>query len=231
MKNWWLDETSHAGAEHLDAAYVAGYERKSGYDPSADLDALRGHGLGGGATLVDLGAGTGVFTAAAAKVCGRVIAVDLSPAMTAVLRNKVDVLGLGNVTVVDAGFLSYEHDGEPADFVFSRNALHQLPDFWKGVALNRIATMLRPGGILRLLDLAYDFEPAEADERIDAWFAGAVTDPAVGYTADDLAAHVRTEFSTYSWLLDALLEHTGFTILERNYRRGAYGTYTCRRDG
>ena len=32
----------------------------------------------------------------------------------------------------------YEHGGPPADFVFTRNALHQVPDFWKAIALDRI---------------------------------------------------------------------------------------------
>ena len=40
--------------------------------------------------------------------------------MTAVLRRKVADLGLGNVSVVEAGFLSYEHAGDPPGFVFTR---------------------------------------------------------------------------------------------------------------
>jgi SAM-dependent methyltransferase len=128
-----------------------------------------------------------------------------------------------------AGFLSYEHAGDPPDFVFTRNALHQLPDFWKGVALARIASMLQPGGVLRLHDLVFDFEPADAAERVEAWMAGAVTDSATGYTAGELAAHTRGEFSTYTWLLEPMLERTGFEILERGTRRGAYAAYTCRR--
>ena len=110
--------------------------------------------------------------------------------------------------------------------------LHQVPDFWKAIALDRIARLLRPGGVLRLKDLAYDFEPGEAGGRIEAWLAGAVDEPERGYTAADLARHVRSEFSTWSWLLEALLDRTGFDVVERSYRRGAYGTYTCvRRDG
>ena len=35
-----LDEGAHAGPEHLDAAYVAMYERKAGYDPTDDVDVL-----------------------------------------------------------------------------------------------------------------------------------------------------------------------------------------------
>ena len=226
---WRLDELAHAGQEHLDVAYVAGYEAKAGYDPADDLAVLRRHGLGADSTVVDLGAGTGRFAVAAASHCGRVIAVDVSPAMTSVLRERVDTLGFDNVTVVEAGFLSYDHSGDPVGFVFTRNALHQLPDFWKGIALARIAAMMAPGGILRLRDLVYDFEPAEADQWIPAWFAGAVDDPAKGWTADELAEHVRIEYSTYSWLFEPMLERTGFEILEREYVRGAYGAFTCRR--
>ncbi len=36
------------------------------------------------------------------------------------------------IECVRAEFLSCEHSGPPADAVFTRNAVHQLPDFWKG---------------------------------------------------------------------------------------------------
>jgi ubiquinone/menaquinone biosynthesis C-methylase UbiE len=229
MRRWWLDEQVHAGPEHLDARYVGGYDRKAGFDPTEDIEVLRRHGLGPDSLVVDLGAGTGTFAVSVAPSCRRVVAVDVSAAMTAALRTRVERLGFDNVTVVDAGFLSYVHEGEPADIVFTRNALHQIPDFWKGIALDRIASFLRPHGVLRLRDLVFDFAPSEAEERIDAWMSGAVRDPAAGWTAEELAAHVRSEFSTYSWLLESLLDRTGFDTLERSFRRSAYGAYTCRR--
>jgi SAM-dependent methyltransferase len=225
--DWWLDEAAHAGPEHLDPGYVAGYDRKAALDVAPDVALLRDHGLGPDSVVVDLGAGTGTFAAAVAPWCGRVVAVDVSLAMVAALRDRT--AGLANVEVVRAGFLSYEHRGEPADAVFTRNALHQLPDFWKGIALGRIAGLLRPGGLLRLRDLVWDFDPGEAAERIPAWLAGAVDDPAAGWTAAELAEHVRSECSTYRWLLEALLDRTGFDVLDARFRRGAYGAYTCRR--
>ena len=227
MADWWLDEQAHAGPEHLDPAYVAGYDRKAGYDPQADVAVLLAHGVDEGSTVLDLGAGTGAFSLAVAPHVARVIAVDVSEAMVSVLSDRAR--SFPNVSVVHAGFLSYEHDGPPVDAVFTRNALHQLPDFWKGLALNRVFRVLRPGGVLRLRDLAYDFDPADASERIEAWFAGAVSDPATGWTANELAEHVRTEHSTYRWLLEAILTRTGFDILDVSYRRGAYGDYLCRR--
>jgi ubiquinone/menaquinone biosynthesis C-methylase UbiE len=227
MPRWWLDERAHAGDEHLDPAYVAGYDRKAGFDPAEDVDVLRRHGVGADSVVVDLGAGTGTFAVALAPTVRRVVAVDVSPAMTAALRARVHDLGLDNVTVVDAGFLTYRHRSPPADAVFTRHALHQLPDFWKAIALDRVASFLRPRGVLRLRDLVFDFAPGQAGERIEAWMAGAVTDPEVGWTAEELADHVRREHSTYSWLLDVILDRTGFDVVERTFGRAAYGAYTC----
>ena len=224
--SWTPDEIGYAGLEHLDADYVAGYDAKARVDPSDDVAILVEHGLGPGTTIVDLGAGTGVFTAAAAATGATVIAVDVSPAM--VRHLDAQFAGQPDVTVVPAGFLTYEHVGAPVEFVYSRNALHQLPDFWKGIALQRITAYLAPGAIFRVRDLVFDFEPAEADEFIPAWMAGGVDDPARGWTPDELAEHVRIEFSTYRWLFEPMLERVGFQILDVDYVRRAYGAYTCR---
>ena len=231
MKAWYPDEQAFAGAEHLDADYIASYDRKSGYDPFVDIGILQGVGLSSDSTVLDLGAGTGTFAFAAARLCRRVIAVDVSAAMTEALRLRSEDSDLANIIVIQAGFLSYEHSGEPVDFIFTRNALHQLPDFWKAVALMRMTEILRPGGFLRLRDLIFDFDPQDADQSIESWIAGAATDPSVGYTAAELAEHVRIEFSTYSWLLDELLAKAGFEVLRRDFVRRVYGAYTCRLPG
>jgi len=226
--SWMLDERAYAGPEHLDPAFVAGFDCKQGYpDPAGDLAVLREYGIGRAATVVDLGAGTGRFTVAAAPLVGRVVAVDVSPAMLAVLSERVAGAGLANVECVRAGFLSYEHSGAPADAVYTRNALHQLPDFWKALALERIASLLRPGGVLRLHDLIFDFRPAEAGAVLDAWLDDAVEDPSLGYTREDLAEHLRTEFSTFRWLFEPMLAAAGFTVVTAGFDGSIYGTYTC----
>jgi predicted alpha/beta hydrolase len=51
---------------------------------------------------------------------------------------------------------------------------------------------------------------------------------APGYTRDDLAQHVRTEFSTFRWLLEPMLSRAGFEILTADYRGRVYGAYTSR---
>lgn len=223
-----IDELAHAGPEHLDPTFVAGYDRKQGTpDPAEDLAVLRERGLDDSATVVDLGAGTGQFALAAARLFRRVVAVDVSPAMLEFLRVSAAEAGLSNLEYVRAGFLSYEHVGEPADAVFTRNALHQLPDFWKVVALDRVARVLRPGGVLRLRDLIFDFQPADTDEILDRWLDHAVDDPAQGYTREDFAVHIRTEYSTFRWLLEPILAATGFDIIQADFRGSVYGAYTC----
>jgi ubiquinone/menaquinone biosynthesis C-methylase UbiE len=228
-KAWWLDESSHAGAEHLDPDYVEGYEAKAGFDPAEDIALLETLGLGAAPLVVDIGAGTGVFAFAAARSGARVVAVDVSPAMIDTMKTRIEAGGLSGVIPVEAGFLSYRHQGAPADMVYTRNALHQLPDFWKVIALDRMASILKPGGLLRLRDLVFDLEPSGVGAGLDEWIDGAVDDPSRGFTGSELAAHVRLEHSTYSWLLESMLDRTGFEILDRHYRRSAYGTYTCRR--
>lgn len=218
---WMLDELAHAGTEHLDPSFVAGYDRKQGYpDPEPDVAVLRDHGV---STVVDLAAGTGQFALAAARAFARVIAVEVSPAMLSLLREKA----VSNLETVRAGFLSYQHDGPPVDAVYTRNALHQIPDFWKAIALDRIARILRSGGVLRLRDLIYDFAPSQAAQVFADWFANAADDPAAGYTAEDYAEHIRTEHSTFRWLLEPMLEAAGFEIVSVEFDRSLYGAYTC----
>jgi len=226
--DWYLDELAHAGQEHLDPAYIATYESKAQTDPAQDVAALQALGLDARSVLVDLGAGTGTFALAAAPHCRRVVAVDVSPAMVAMIRAQAERLGLGNVAVAHAGFLSYDHQGEPADFVYSRNALHHLPDFWKGIALTRVAALLRPGGIFFLRDLVYSFDPSEAGERFEPWLAGAPARPEQGWTRAELAEHIRGEYSTYNWLLEPLLERAGFAIRDVSVTANrCFSAYTC----
>lgn len=226
--HWFPDELAHAGSEHLDAEYIQGYDRKSAVDPLEDVELLRGLGLNETHTLVDLGAGTGVIPLAVAALCQRVVAVDVSSGMLAYLGEQAKRSGIANIECVQAGFLSYQHQGDPADFVYSRNALHHLPDFWKAIALKRIAALLKPGGVLRLHDLVFSFEPSEADQTIEAWLAGAAERPEDGWTRAELETHVREEYSTFSWLLEPMIERAGFRIQEASHRPArVYSAYTC----
>jgi ubiquinone/menaquinone biosynthesis C-methylase UbiE len=226
---WLLDEIASAGRENLDAGHASRYDSKEDAGASGEVQMLTRLGLTGESVVIDLGAGTGQFTLAVAPACGQVVAVDVSSVMLEVLRAKVDRTGLGNVEIAHAGFLTYAHRGRPADVVYSRYALHHLPDFWKGVALARMHRMLRPGGTLRLRDVVYSFEPAEAADRIEAWCStGTSTDG--GWARDELEEHVRDEHSTFSWLLEAMMLRAGFTIEDAEHSDdGIFAAYVLRR--
>src|SRR4051794_15716848 len=161
--SWRLVEADHAGREHFDARHAGRYDAKEDAHATEEVGLLARLGVAGpGCCVVELGTGTGQFALAAAAVCERVVAVDVSPVMLGRLREKTAGRAPANLAVVQAGFLTYEHSGAPADAVYSRLALHHLPDFWKALALARIAAMLRPGGVLRLWDVVYGFAPGEA---------------------------------------------------------------------
>jgi len=232
-ETWMLDELAHAGPEHLDAGFIAGFDRKQGYpDAEADIAAFEAHGLGPASVIIDFGAGTGQFAIPAARRFGRVIAVDVSPGMLEAIAAKAAAGAKASGATPPApecapgGFLSYAA-AEPVDGVYTRHALHQLPDFWKAIALRRIADMLRPGGMLRLRDLVYDFQPDEAAGIFDGWLEDAAEDPAAGYTAADYAEHIRTEHSTFRWLLEPMLAAAGLDIAEVGYDGRLYAVYTC----
>ncbi|MGZ3583405.1 MAG: class I SAM-dependent methyltransferase [Ktedonobacterales bacterium] len=225
---WYIDELSHAGSEHLDMSYVPGYDHKAGTDPAEDLAVLRELGLSETHTLVDLGAGTGTFALAAAPLCRRVVAVDVSPVMLALLRQKAVQSGIGNIECVQRGFLSYEHQGELADFVYSRHALHHLPDFWKAIAIEHTAAILKPGGVFYLRDLIFAFEPHEAEHVIESWLANAPEQTDYGWSRSELETHLREEHSTFNWLLEPMLQRAGFEIWRVQHGTSrVHSAYTC----
>lgn len=226
---WLLDEIASAGRENLDPEHVSHYDLKEEARAAEEVLWCQKLGLKADSVVVEIGTGTGQFATAVAPICSRVVAVDVSPVMLKVLRAKVDEAKLGNVEVIQAGFLTYEHQGSPADFVYSRYALHHLPDFWKAVALSRIRSILRPGGVFRLWDAVYNFEPTEAEERIEAWCSGYGTTGDRSWVRADLEEHVRDEHSTFTWLLEPMSQRCGFLVEEADYSDdGMFAKYLLR---
>jgi SAM-dependent methyltransferase len=230
--SWWLDERVHAGREHFDEDHARRYDAKMDAQAAEEVTRLEQAGfLDPTSTVVEIGAGTGQFALAAAPASRRVVAVDVSPVMLARLAEKVARRGVTNVEAVSAGFLTYRHAGDPADVVYTRLALHHLPDFWKAIALQRMADMLRPGGVLRLADVVYGFDPADAEARIEAWIAETMSaDVDRGWTRAELAEHVRDEHSTFTWLLEPILDRAGFDLVDADYAAsGMFARYLARK--
>lgn len=194
---WVLDELATAGRENLDPVHASQCDRKEDARAAEEVQLLVEVGLDQTKDVVDLGGGTGQFAVAAAGVSNRVIAVDVSEVMLNQLRAKVTEAGISNIEVVNTGFVTYHHQGRPADFVYSRWALYQIPDFWKSVALVRMRRSLRAGGVLRLSDIVDSLDPAEAEDRIEAWCASLPAGTANDgqWVRADVEEHVRDEHS------------------------------------
>jgi ubiquinone/menaquinone biosynthesis C-methylase UbiE len=102
-----------------------------------------------------VGAGPGYFTlrlARAVGVRGHVYAVDVEPALLAVLRDRLEDERIANVTPVLSVAADPLLPGAVCDVVVIVNTYHHFPD---GPAyLRRLASSLRPGG--RIVNV--DFE-------------------------------------------------------------------------
>ena len=226
---WLLNEVASAGRENLDAAHVERYDDKEDAGASEEVELLRTLGLDENSVVVDLGAGTGQFTLAVAPHCRRVVAVDVSPVMLDRLRAKVADQQFSNVEVIQAGFLTYGHEGDLADVTYSRYALHHLPDVWKAIALAKMRRTLRTGGLLRLWDVVYHFAPQDAEEKFEAWCATG-GDGIIGeWSRAELEEHVRDEHSTFTWLLEQMIDRAGFSVEDATYSEdGIFARYLLR---
>jgi SAM-dependent methyltransferase len=111
--------------------------------------------------ILDIGSGPGVMTCVLAEVFAdaEVVAVDGTPGLLDRALARAERLGLGGrVTVrhtqLPEGLDSGDEHGEgglgPADLIWSSKAVHHLGD--QQGALNGLAAVLRPGGLLAVAE-------------------------------------------------------------------------------
>src|SRR5579884_131575 len=219
---WYYDDRQQIGVDFENVAQVATYDRDQGSNPAEEQALLQRLGLAAGARVIDLGAGTGSFAIEAARAGLHVYVVDVSHSMLSYTQQKARHAGITNIEFHHGGFLTYEHTATPVDAIITRFALHHLPDFWKMVAFQRMAAMLKPGGTLYLRDTVFSFDPARYREHINAWIARVAQTPGTGFVAADFETHVRDEYSTYGWILEGMLTRSGFHIDEAIYPSTEY---------
>lgn len=104
------------------------------------------------AVVGDLGCGPGIFALAIANACPRgiVYASDVEPAQLDRVREHVAATGLRHIVPVLASADDPHFPPGRLDLVFVGDTYHHLPD--RVAYLRRLATTLKPGAILAILE-------------------------------------------------------------------------------
>jgi SAM-dependent methyltransferase len=124
-----------------------------------------------GERVVDVGCGGGIDSLIAARIVGprgRVIGVDMTPAMLAKARASAAKAGVTNVEFRQGFGEALPSDDAWADVVISNGVLNLVPD--KDAALREMTRVLKPGGRLQVGDiLVQKAVPQSAKEDIALW--------------------------------------------------------------
>ena len=73
------------------------------------------------------------------------------------------------------------------------------------------------------------FEQSDAETHIASWF-DQLGESGGTQLREEVAMHVREEFSTFDWIIDSLLERAGFRILSKEMVEGVTGTYLYKKE-
>jgi ubiquinone/menaquinone biosynthesis C-methylase UbiE len=108
--------------------------------------------LSGVETVVDYGAGTGIYTIGVAEAVpgGRVVAVEALPRLAELLREKVTPELAGRLELVETDANTVPLADGAADRVVMVDVLHHLYD--QPEALSEVVRLLRPGGLFVVVD-------------------------------------------------------------------------------
>ena len=124
-----------------------------------------------GERVVDVGCGAGIDSLIAAKKVGpegRVIGVDMTPAMLEKARQSANEMGLANVEFREGYAEALPVEEGWADVVISNGVLNLMPD--KAAVLEEMSRVLKPGGRLQIGDiLVQKAVPESAKRKIDLW--------------------------------------------------------------
>jgi ubiquinone/menaquinone biosynthesis C-methylase UbiE len=224
---WQYHEPGHPGSDFDAMAEIYDRNMQKYRDVQGEIDEILEYlALRPDQSILEIGTGTGEFALAAARRCRKVYAIDLSAGMLRYAEKKAQMRGVSNVEFLPGGFLTYRHEGAPLDAVVSQIALHHLPDFWKQIALLRMAGMLAEGGKLCLRDIVFSFDPEDHEKFLEDFISKAEEKAGANF-ARSISDHVKKEYSTMDWIMQGLIERAGFRVLQAKKSHGFFALYLC----
>ncbi|NMC59337.1 MAG: methyltransferase domain-containing protein [Candidatus Methanofastidiosa archaeon] len=226
VKEYFFDEYKSLGTDYNDLEEIRIYDERMGTLRNVKKEieeTIKIIDLDKDDIILEIGCGTGEFCIEVAKKCKKVIAIDVSKNMLDYAKNKALNRGVNNISFINAGFISYSHIEEPVDIVVSSIALHHLPDFWKLVALKNINSILKPNGKFYLYDVVFSFDINDFERKVENWIG--LTDNL--RMKDSMTKHISEEFSTTNWIMEEIIEKTGFSIRYKEYKSDFFASYLC----
>ncbi len=154
-------ESPHPGGDHATSHRSFGDDEKwtkvfddpardKWQKPAALVDAL---GLETGATVAEIGAGTGYlmrYLVAAVGDSGSVLLADIEPSLVSHLRARAEEQGAGNVVPILASTDNPRLPRGAVDLVLFLDTYHHIDD--RIAYMQRLRRALRPGGRLAVVD-------------------------------------------------------------------------------
>lgn len=226
-----FDEMHQVGADHADPVRAKEYDSKMQMFRNYAQEArnlVQELNITDKMSILDIGAGTGALAIELAAFCREITAIDISSNMLQILETKASKKGITNIRTCNSGFLTFDRCGKKYDRIISNAVMHHLPDFWKCIALRRVHSMLEDNGLFSLSDVVFSFPIDNYESELDTFLMHMKERTDEEFVKDGVL-HLKQEFSTFDWLLDSVIEKTGFAIVKKNIGGTTFVSYILRK--
>lgn len=148
----------------MNEAYISKFENKTRIEELNPRHTLKKAGFKKGCSLADIGAGTGIFTFAAAKISkNHIYAFDVSDEMIEILNIRKKERKTHNIVIKKVASPSLPQSDKSCDFALMCTVLHHIED--KDFMLKEIHRILNQNGVFICIDFHKSKTPSGPPEK------------------------------------------------------------------